>query len=227
MNDPRNLPKLGPPYLYKMKAFDSILSSNSQLCYVIRPHRILFLLLLATLTSCSNKPQTDVRVSEQHSFAKVVKEARDQADNVALTDPNRPVMIDDAVKRVKAYIMDTLNSKFTGWDVRVLDNTKTDPNGSEIRIAFGTSIDGYDLEETARYKSIVFREWLSDAQSPLREKLQALNVGDHVKITGSFATRDKKIDVDPYNEKEFRKSKNIFSNPEFRVDITDLIIVEE
>ncbi|MGB4398601.1 MAG: hypothetical protein WBJ10_04470 [Daejeonella sp.] len=209
-----------------MKAFYSILSSNSQLCYVIRPHRILFLILL-TLISCSNKPQTDVRVSEQQSFAKVAKEARDQADNAALTDPNRPVMIDDAVKKLKAYIVDTLNSKFTDWDVRVLDNTKTDPNGSEIRITFGTSIDGFDLEETARYKSIVFREWLSDAQSPLREKMQSLNVGDHVKITGSFVTRDKKIDIDPYNEKEFRKSKNIFSNPEFRVDITDLNIVEE
>lgn len=226
MNDPRNLPKLGQHYPYKMKAFYSILSSNSQLCYVIRPHRILFLILL-TLISCSNKPQTDVRVSEQQSFAKVAKEARDQADNAALTDPNRPVMIDDAVKKLKAYIVDTLNSKFTDWDVRVLDNTKTDPNGSEIRITFGTSIDGFDLEETARYKSIVFREWLSDAQSPLREKMQSLNVGDHVKITGSFVTRDKKIDIDPYNEKEFRKSKNIFSNPEFRVDITDLNIVEE
>lgn len=210
-----------------MKSFELVRSSRRKTQFAIPVHKIALVFLFATLLSCSNKPLTDVRTAEQQSLVRVVKEARDQASGVALSDPNRPVMIDDAVKRVKAFIADSLNLKFTNWDARVLDNTKTDPNGSEIRITFGTSIDGYDLEETARYKSIVFQEWLSDAQSPLKEELQALNVGDHVKISGSFVTRDKKIDIDPYNEKEFRKSKNIFSNPEFRVDITDLIIVEE
>jgi len=136
-------------------------------------------------------------------------------------------MIDQSVKRVKAYIFDTLKTEFSDWNARVLDNTKTDPNGTEIRVTFGISIDDFNLEETGRYKSIVLNEWLSDAQSPLKEKLLALNVGDHVKITGSFVIRDKRINVDPYNEKEFKLTKNIFTNPEFRVDIKDVSVVED
>ncbi len=210
-----------------MAALQKPHSLCSKMCVILKLDKFFFAAFLASLLSCSNKPLPDVRVAEQRSFVGVVKQARDQADRVALTDPNRPVMIDVAVKRVKAFIADTLNSQFTGWDVRVLDNTKTDPNGSEIRIAFGSSIDDFNLEETARFKSVVFKEWLSDAKSPLREKLQALNVGDHVKITGSFVSRDKKIDIDPYNEKEYKKSKNIFSNPEFRVDVTALVVIED
>lgn len=210
-----------------MKTFEKTITSNSYSFRPFRSNNRLYALLVMILFSCNSGPLTDIRVTDQQSFVRVVKEVRDQAASVALTDPNRPVMIDVAVKRVKAYIVDTLKSQFTGWDVRVLDNTKTDPNGTEIRITFGTSIDNYDLEETARYKSIVFREWLSDALPPLKEKLMALNVGDHVKISGSFVSRDKRIDVDPYNDKEFKQSKNIFSNPEFRVDITDVVVVDE
>ena len=209
-----------------MKAFEKILSQN-RTCLFLRPYQNLYIILSVTLLSCNNEPRTDVRAADQRSFVRVVKEVRDQAASVPLTDPNRPVMIDVAVKRVKAYIVDSLKSQFTGWDVRVLDNTKTDPNGTEVRITFGTSIDDYNLEETARYKSVVFNKWLSDAQPPLRDKLKELKVGDHVKITGSFVLRDKRIDIDPYNEKEFKQSKNIFSNPEFRVEVTDVVIVED
>lgn len=210
-----------------MKAFEKNQTANSNFRHLLKSRYCLFAFFSAILFSCNTGPLTDVRVADQKSLVRVVKEVRDQASSVALTDPNRPVMIDIAVKRVKAYIVDTLKAQFTGWDVRVLDNTKTDPNGSEIRIAFGISINGFNLEETARYKSIVFKKWLSDAQPPLRDRLLALQVGDHVKITGSFVSRDKRIDVDPYNEKEYRKSKNIFSNPEFRVDITDVLMVED
>jgi hypothetical protein len=185
------------------------------------------IMLVISLISCNNGPLTDTRPADQQSFIKIVREVRDQAASVSLSDPNRPVMIDESVKRVKIYITDTLKSQFAGWNARVLDNTKTDPNGTETRIAFGISIDGFDLEESSRYKSIVFREWLSDAQPSLREKLQALKVGDHVKITGSFVTRDKRIDVDPYNEKEFKLSKNIFSNPEFRVDVSEVTVIND
>lgn len=183
-------------------------------------------LVLVSIYSCKERNVTDSRPKDQQSFVALVKEVRDSATAVPLSDGNRPLMIDQSLKRVKAYISDTLQSKFEGWDARVLDNTKTDPNGGEVRLAFGLSIDNFNLEETARYKSVVFKKWLSDAQSPLLEKLQGLKVGDHVKLSGSFITRDKKIDVDPYNEKEFRINKNIFSNPEFRVDLTDVIVVE-
>jgi hypothetical protein len=210
-----------------MKAFNKNSQKKIKIYILERSYKFLYAIFFAALVSCSNEPLIDVRVAEQQAFVRVVKEVRDQTERVALTDPNRPVMIDVAVKRVKAYIADTLKSEFKGWDVRVLDNIKTDPNGNEIRITFGTSIDDFNLEETARYKSIVFREWLSDAQPQLRERLEALTVGDHVKISGSFVIRDKQINVDPYNVKEFRQSKNIFSNPEFRVDVTEVLIVED
>ena len=210
-----------------MKAFEKNISSNSYSYRLLKSNNRLFALLIMILFSCNSEPLKDVRVAQQKSFVRVMKEARDQAARVALSDPNRPLMIDVAVKRVKAYITDTMKSEFTGWDARVLDNIKTDPNGTEIRITFGTSIDDFNLEETSRYKSIVFKEWLSDAQPPLRERMKSLKVGDHVKISGAFVIRDKRINVDPYNIKEFKQSKNIFSNPEFRVDITDLVVVDE
>jgi len=192
----------------------------------LRPNALLVLAVFS-LFSCKEKTQIDNRPKDQQSFISLVKEVRDSATAVPLTDPNRPVMIDQSVKRVKSYIFDTLKTQFTDWDARVLDNTKTDPNGTEVRITFGISIDNFNLEETGRYKSIVFKEWLSDAQAPLNEKLKGLNVGDHVKISGSFVIRDKRINVDPYNEKEFKLTKNIFANPEFRVDITDVAVVED
>ena len=203
-----------------MKAFKKLLSSKSEFSSRWGVQKLLVPALLFSLLSCNNGPLTDVRPADQQSFIKIVKEVRDSATSVSLTDPNRPVMIDQSLKRVKTYIVDTLKSQFADWNARVLDNTKTDPNGTEVRITFGISIDNFNLEETARYKSIIFREWLGDAQPPLREKLEGLKVGDHVKITGTFVSRDKRIDVDPYNEQEFKLSKNIFANPEFRVDIT-------
>ncbi len=189
--------------------------------------KAIFVLALFSLFSCKEKNAIDSRPKDQQSFIRIVKAERAQVQRLPLTDPNRPVIIDDGVKRIKIYIADTLQSKFDGWDVRVLDNSKTDPNGTEVKITFGMSIDDFNLEETGRFKSIVFRQSLSDAQPPLNEKLKELNVGNHVKITGSFVTRDKRIDVDPYNEKEFKLSKNIFANPEFRVDITDVLVVED
>ncbi|SKB38266.1 hypothetical protein SAMN05661099_1019 [Daejeonella lutea] len=185
------------------------------------------ILISFSISSCSESTVTDTRPKDQQSFIGMVKAVRDSAASVPLNDGNRPVMIDQSLKRLKVYIVDTLKSRFVGWNARVLDNTKTDPNGDEVRLAFGLSIDNFSLAETARYKSVVFREWLSDAQSPLREKLLALKVGDHVKISGGFITRDKRIDVDPYNEKEFKITKNIFANPEFRVDVTDVNVVED
>ncbi|HEY1009470.1 MAG: hypothetical protein ACO1NS_10170 [Daejeonella sp.] len=177
--------------------------------------------------SCQHKTLTDNRPSDQKSFVALVKELKDRAEKIPLSDGNRPVVIDNDVKRLKAYITDTLNSRFANWDARVLDNKMTDPNGGDTRITFGISIDDFNLDETSRFKSIVFRESLGNLQPPLREKLQNLKVGDHVKISGSFVTRDKKIDVDPYNVKEFKISKNIFSNPEFRTDITDLVQAQD
>ncbi len=189
--------------------------------------KLIGVIILISVYSCGAKNATDNRPDDQRSFMAIVKAVRDSAASVPIDDGNRPTMIDRSLKRVKAYIADTLESKFVGWDARVLDNAKTDPNGEEVRIAFGLSIDNFNLEETARYKSVVFQEWLSDAQAPLREKLLSLKVGDHVRVSGSFITRDKRIDVDPYNEKEFRLNKNIFANPEFRVDVTDVNIVED
>ncbi|MES3016983.1 MAG: hypothetical protein V4721_04360 [Bacteroidota bacterium] len=210
-----------------MKSFTKDPLSKNELLNNWKINTLFISALIILISSCNSKPVKDVRPTDQQYFVSVVKAVRDSATRVPLTDPNRPVMIDESVKRVKAYIIDTLKSGFDGWHARVLDNTKTDPNGTEVRLAFGLSIDDFNLEETGRYKSVVFKEWLSDAQSPLREQLLNLKVGEHVKISGTFVTRDKRIDVDPYNEKEFKVSKNIFANPEFRVDVSEVKVVED
>jgi hypothetical protein len=210
-----------------MKAFKNILSFKSELSLQWGMQRLLIPALIISLFSCNNEPLKDVRPADQQSLVRIVKDLRDEIAKVSMTDPNREVLIDHNLKKVKAYIADTLKSQFSGWNARVLDNAKPDPNETAVRIAFGISIDNFNLEETARYKSIVFRQSLSEAEPSLREKLQKLKVGEHVKITGSFVSRDKRIDVDPYNEKEFKLSKNILVNPEFRVEITDIVVVED
>jgi hypothetical protein len=183
--------------------------------------------MLVLSLSCKNQTSTDTRPADQRSFLGVVKGLKDQAASVPFNDPNRPIILDDGVKLLKRYITDSLKLKFDKWDARVLDNKMTDPNEGDHQITFGISIDNFDLKETSRYKSVVFRESLSGVQAPLRDELKQLKVGDHVKISGTFVTRDKKIDIDPYSLKEFRVSKNIFLNPEFRTDITHILPSED
>jgi hypothetical protein len=184
-------------------------------------------LILALCLSCKQQNPTDTRPPQQRAFAGVVKTLKDQAERIPFADANRPVILDDGVNRLKSYITDTLNLKFDNWDARVLDNKMTDPDGSDHHIAFGISIDDFNLDETSRFKSVVFRESVNNVQPPLRDKLKQLKVGDHVKISGSFVTRDKKINIDPYNLKEFRVSKNIFLNPQFRTDISNIVLAED
>ena len=45
--------------------------------------------------------------------------------------------------------------------------------------------------------------------------IKGLKAGDQVKITGNFIEKEGFIDIDSYSDYKF--SKNVFDNPEFKV----------
>ena len=72
------------------------------------------------------------------------------------------------------------------------------------------------MTEKTRYQSMVFTSRTSESQ-PAYAALKTLTVGDIARIDGKFKTLQKTINVDSYNE--LSKSKNVFDNPELRVEI--------
>jgi hypothetical protein len=190
--------------------------------------RNLFLLVILSgaLISCKSKPTADTRSKDQLGLIKIVKFYRDGVDRSA-GESDKALYLESGIINVKKHITDTLQLKFSGWDARVLDNVKSSPDQDAPEITYGMSIDDFNLEEKSRYKSIVLGGSLSNTGPAAKSLAEQLEIGDHVQLSGSFITRDKRIDVDPYNLKNFRDSKNIFANPEFRVEITEIKIIED
>jgi len=50
-----------------------------------------------------------------------------------------------------------------------------------------------------------------------KKMIQGLKVGDQVKISGNFIEKEGFIDIDNYSDYKF--SKNVFDNPEFKIEL--------
>ncbi|HQS06696.1 MAG TPA: hypothetical protein PLT16_13810, partial [Daejeonella sp.] len=69
-----------------------------------------------------------------------------------------------------------------------------------------------DSSNKSAQKSIVLSSMLETSK---KEMIQGLKVGDQVKISGNFIEKEGFIDIDSYSDYKF--SKNVFDNPEFKV----------
>ena len=197
------------------------LTEMARLTDILFSKIIVSIMISGSIASCKSTPTADTRPKEQVNFTKIVKQYREAVANSA-NESHRTQYLNLGVDAVKTHILDTLNLKFSDWDARVLDDAKSSADPDAREITYGLSIDDFNLEENSRYKSIVFRGTLSNTSAEALKIADKLVTGDHVKISGTFISKNEHIDVDPYNLKNFRDSKNIFANPMYRVEISDV-----
>ena len=69
-----------------------------------------------------------------------------------------------------------------------------------------------DPSNKSAEKSIILSSMLEINK---KEMIKGLKAGDQVKISGNFIEKDGFIDIDSYSDYKF--SKNVFDNPEFKV----------
>jgi hypothetical protein len=177
---------------------------------------LIALLFLISVTGCMEEKYVDHRPAEQARLVSIVREWRDTVNasenNVSL----RRQLLGNGVDSVKTYILDSLQLQFKSWEARVL-NVAPDPTAPEYTIAsFGMNLDAGNMSEKTRYQSLVFTSRTAQS-APVFASIKALEVGDIIRIEGSFNTLQKTINIDSYNN--LSKSKNVLDNPEFRVEI--------
>lgn len=176
--------------------------------------KLLLLILCAIVFACSQKSE-DIRPKEQVRLATIVKELRDSANAFESVPDARYNVLHGGVVRVKNFIIDSLGQKFTNWQVRVLD-----VSADKSEVAYGMNIDGGEMTESTRFKSIVFETRAYQNDTAFATISRNLKLGDVVTISGTFNSSGKNINIDPYKKKS--QSKNIFDNPAFRVVVNSL-----
>jgi hypothetical protein len=101
--------------------------------------------------------------------------------------------------------------KFNAWQAKVLDIIDRQ---TSIEVNVGITL---DLTNTSAQKSIVFSSLLDQSGKAITEGIKA---GDQVKISGIFIDKKGFIDIDNYSDYKF--SKNVFDNPEFKIKLTSI-----
>lgn len=178
---------------------------------------LITLLFITSLTGCMEEKYVDNRPAEQARLVSIVREWRDTVNAAEKNEVLRRQLLENGVDSVKAHIQDSLQLQFKSWEARVL-NVGADPTAPEYIIAsFGMNLDAGNMSEKTRYQSLVFTGRTSES-APVYASIKALEVGDIIRIDGSFNTLQKTINIDSYND--LSKSKNVLDNPEFRVEIT-------
>ena len=177
---------------------------------------LIALLFVISLTGCMEEKYVDSRPVEQARFVSMVREWRDTINAAKKNEGLRLQLLENGVNAVKAHIRDSLKLQFKSWEARVLD-VAPDPSAPEYTIAsFGMNVDAGNMSEKTRYQSLVFTSRTSQSESAYAS-IKTLDVGDLIRIDGSFKTLQKTINIDSYND--LSKSKNVLDNPEFRVEI--------
>ena len=159
---------------------------------------------------------TDNRPAEQARFISIVREWRDTVNADEKNEGLGRQLLENGVDSVKAHIENSLQLQFKAWEARVLDVVPDPADPDYIVTSFAMNLDIGPMTEKTRYQSVVFTSRTA-TEEPVYASLEALEVGDIVRIDGRFKTVQKTINIDSYND--LSKSKNVLDNPEFRVEI--------
>ncbi|MDP3468619.1 MAG: hypothetical protein Q8S11_09820 [Daejeonella sp.] len=163
--------------------------------------------ILFLLASCGQNAELQ-GPDDQVRFVNYVKSIRD-AVNVSEQDKaNRSILLDNGVISTKAYIKDSLSLKFDFWQATVVEIIE---KPASIEINFSIIL---DPSNKSAQKSIIFNCILDNSK---KEMIQGFKTGDHVKISGNFIEKEGFIDIDNYSNYKF--SKNVFDNPEFKIEL--------
>jgi len=163
------------------------------------------------LASCGQNAAKVQRPDDQVRFVNYIKLLRDAVNSSEQDKGKRGILLDNGVISTKAYIKDSLQLKFDSWPaslVEIIDKP------ASVEINFSIILDS---SNKSAQKSIVLSCTMDKAT---QEIIQGFKAGDQVKISGNFIEKDGFIDIDSYSNYKF--SKNVFDNPEFKVQVTTL-----
>ncbi|HQT23702.1 MAG: hypothetical protein B7X86_05705 [Sphingobacteriales bacterium 17-39-43] len=144
--------------------------------------------------------------ADQIKFVNYVKFIRDAVNSSNEDKANRSVQLDNGVLLTKTYVKDSLSLKFDSWQATLAEVIE---KPTSIEVNFSIPLDS---SNKSAQKSIVLSSMLETSK---KEMIQGLKVGDQVKISGNFIEKEGFIDIDSYSDYKF--SKNVFDNPEFKV----------
>ena len=137
-----------------------------------------------------------------------VKSIRDAVNASEQDKANRSILLDNGVISTKAYVKDSLQLKYNSWEASLVEVIE---KPASIEVNFSIPLDS---SNKSAQKSIILSSMLDKSK---QEMIQGLKVGDEVKISGNFIEKEGFIDIDSYSNYKF--SKNVFDNPEFKVEI--------
>lgn len=163
--------------------------------------------ILFVLASCGQNA-TLQGPDEQLRFVHYVKSIRDAVNASEQDKANRSILLDNGVISTKAFVKDSLQLKFNSWQgilVEIIDKPAI------LEVNFSILL---DPSNKSAQKSIILSSMLDKSK---QEMIQGLKAGDQVKISGNFIEKEGFIDIDSYSNYKF--SKNVFDNPEFKVEL--------
>jgi hypothetical protein len=174
---------------------------------------ILGIYLVFVLFSCKQNTGENTGPIEQINFVNYIKTLRDTVNLSEQNKPLRNILLEKGISSSKIYVKDSLEMKFNSWQAIVLDIIDKQAS-TEINV-------GITLDPTNRsaQKSIILSTQVDQSGKAIIEGIKA---GDQVKISGIFIEKKGFIDIDNYSDYKF--SKNVFDNPEFK---TKLLKIEK
>ena len=163
--------------------------------------------ILFILASCGQNAELQ-GPADQIRFVNYVQSIRDAVNASEQDKANRSILLDNGVISTKAYVKDSLQLKFNSWVASLVEIIE---KPASIEVNFSIPLDS---SNKSAQKSIILSSMLDKSK---QEMIQGLKVGDEVKISGNFIEKEGFIDIDSYSNYKF--SKNVFDNPEFKVEI--------
>lgn len=185
--------------------------------------KFIIALALFGFLACQQKAFEDKRPADQIRFVNFVKELKDNVNAAENNKTLRNALLENGIPALKTYVRDSLNLRFSAWQVRVLDKTEDYPNPGSVQLKLGIAFNPEDISENSRYQSIVLSCILNQADAAAMAVLKQLKTGDQVKINGEFIEKKEFIDIDSYSR--YKYSKNVFDNPEFKSKLTAIEIL--
>jgi hypothetical protein len=169
--------------------------------------------MLFILSSCGQNDDESTGPNEQIKFVKYLKVLRDTVNSSEQNKDLRSILLEKGISSTKIYVKDSLQMKFNFWQAKVLDIIDKQPI---IELNVGITL---DPTNKSAQKSIVLSSLLDQTNKAI---ITGIKAGDQVKISGIFIDKKGFIDIDNYSDYKF--SKNVFDNPEFK---TKIIAIEK
>ncbi|MFA5245726.1 MAG: hypothetical protein WC380_10535 [Pedobacter sp.] len=173
---------------------------------------LIVILILLGFSSCGQKAIEDKHPAEQISFINFVRDIRDKVNAAEEDKALRAAVLDQGVADTKAYVKDSLNLNFNKWQAKLIEIKQNVRNPAITDLLLVINM---DQENQSAEKSIVLRGSAADEQLSL--SLKDLKPGDQLIFSGDFIEKNGFIDIDSYSRYKF--SKNVFDNPEFKINI--------